>query len=134
VFPNSKLLSVSRYGPGGRGPEGQVMTISFALDGAVFTALNGGPYFQFTEAVSFTVDCADQAEVDHYWEKLTEGGGEPGQCGWLKDRFGLAWQIVPRVLHELIGDPDPEKARRATQAMLSMGKLDIAALKAAQAG
>ena len=134
VFPNSRILHVARYGPGGRGVEGQAMTVTFELDGTTFIALNGGPYFQFSEAVSFSIACEDQAEVDRYWEALTAGGGAPSQCGWLKDRFGLSWQVVPRVMGELIGDPDPEKARRATEAMLQMTKLDIAALRRAHAG
>lgn len=133
IFPNSRILGASRYGEGGPGPAGQVMTIRFELDGQAFTALNGGPMFTFTEAVSFVIDCKDQAEVDHYWDRLVEGGS-PSQCGWLKDRFGLSWQVVPTELHTLIGDPDPAKARRATEAMLGMGKLDIAALRAAHAG
>jgi len=133
IFPNSKILAASRYGEAGPGPKGQVMTIQFELDGQTFTALNGGPHFQFNEAVSFVIDCADQAEVDHYWDRLVDGG-TPSQCGWLKDRFGLSWQVVPTVLHALIGDTDPAKAQRATQAMLKMVKLDIAALKAAHAG
>jgi predicted 3-demethylubiquinone-9 3-methyltransferase (glyoxalase superfamily) len=110
------------------------MTVAFELDGLAFTALNGGPHFRFTEAVSFVVSCETQAEIDGYWEKLTAGGGTPGQCGWLKDRFGLSWQIVPAALPELIGGPDREKARRATEAMLKMGKLDIAELRRARAG
>jgi predicted 3-demethylubiquinone-9 3-methyltransferase (glyoxalase superfamily) len=134
VFPNSKLTQLTRFSAAGPGPEGKAMVVGFELDGAAFTALNGGPHFQFTEAVSFVVTCETQAEVDFYWGKLTEGGGTPSQCGWLKDRFGLSWQIVPAVLPELIGDPDPEKARRATAAMLKMGKLDIDALRRAQAG
>lgn len=133
IFPNSKITIVNRYGEAGPGPKGQVMTIQFELDGQTFTALNGGPHFQFNEAVSFVIDCADQAEVDHYWDKLVEGGA-PSQCGWLKDRFGLSWQVVPTALYALIGDPDPAKAQRATQAMLKMVKLDIAALEAAHAG
>lgn len=133
IFPNSKILAASRYGEAGPGPKGQVMTIRFELDGQTFTALNGGPHFQFNEAVSFVIDCADQAEVDHYWDRLVDGG-TPSQCGWLKDRYGLSWQVVPTVLYELIGDADPAKAQRATQAMLKMVKLDIAALKAAHAG
>lgn len=134
VFPNSKITGVTRYGPAGPGPEGQAMTVTFELDGAAFIALNGGPHFHFTEAVSFSIDCKDQAEIDRYWEKLTADGGEPSQCGWLKDRFGLSWQVVPAELPSLLGDPDPEKAQRATQAMLGMKKLDIAALRRARDG
>jgi len=133
IFPNSKITKVARYGEAGPGPKGQAMTVQFELDGQTFTALNGGPHFTFNEAVSFVIDCADQTEVDHYWDRLVEGGS-PSQCGCLKDRFGLSWQVVPTVLHTLIGDADPVKAQRATQAMLKMVKLDIAALKAAHAG
>ncbi len=110
------------------------MVASFELDGITFNCLNGGPQFKFSEAVSFQVNCEDQAEVDDLWAKLSADGGEPGPCGWLKDKFGLSWQIVPRVLPRLIGDPDPARAKRATEAMLKMGKLDIAALEAAAAG
>lgn len=134
VFPNSKITEVSRYGPAGPGPEGQAMVVAFELDGQAFTALNGGPHFRFTEAVSFYISCKDQAEIDHYWDGLQAGGGSPSQCGWLKDRFGLSWQVVPEVLPQLIGGPDREKARRGTEAMLKMRKLDIAALQAAREG
>lgn len=135
LFPNSKLGKVSRYPPGSYGGmDGKVMTVEFELSGQPITALNGGPAFKFNEAVSFSVACDDQAEVDRYWNALTADGGEESQCGWLKDRFGLSWQIVPKVLGELVADPDPAKASRATQAMLGMRKLDIAALKAAHAG
>ncbi|CAN7354365.1 VOC family protein [Phenylobacterium sp. LjRoot225] len=134
VFPNSRICDVTRYGPAGPGPEGQAMTVVFELDGLRFTALNGGPHFQFSEAISFVVPCETQDEIDAYWEKLTANGGAPSQCGWLKDRFGLSWQIVPTVLPELIGDRDPDKARRATEAMLKMTKLDIAELRRAHAG
>jgi predicted 3-demethylubiquinone-9 3-methyltransferase (glyoxalase superfamily) len=133
LFRDSKVTSVSRYGDGMPLPEGRVMSITFQLAGQEFMALNGRPAFKFTEAISFFVNCETQEEIDGLWSKLTEGG-EPSQCGWLKDRFGLSWQIVPRVLGDLIGDPDPEKAGRATQAMLKMGKLDIAELKRAHAG
>jgi predicted 3-demethylubiquinone-9 3-methyltransferase (glyoxalase superfamily) len=134
VFPNSRITNVARYGPAGPGQEGKAMTVSFELDGEAFIALNGGPYYRFTEAVSFSVSCRDQEEVDRYWEALTAGGGEPGRCGWLKDRFGLSWQIVPEALPELIGGPDPEKSRRATEAMLKMARLDIAGLRRARDG
>ena len=134
LFPNSRVKKVVRYGSSGPGPAGQVMTVAFELDGMPINALNGGPHFSFTEAVSFVVDCEDQAEVDRYWDALTADGGKPSQCGWLKDRFGLSWQIVPKVLPELLGDPDPEKARRATAAMMKMVKLDIAELRRAHAG
>lgn len=139
VFPNSRITDVSRYGEAGKeihGREpGSVMTVSFELDGHEFTAINGGPHFTLTEAVSFEIACADQAEVDHYWEKLG-AGGDPNaqQCGWLKDRFGLSWQVVPTRLHELMADPDRAKANRAMGAMLQMKKLDIAALERAAAG
>jgi predicted 3-demethylubiquinone-9 3-methyltransferase (glyoxalase superfamily) len=132
VFPNSKVTSVQRYGPAGPGPEGSVMVVQFELDGQQYTALNGGPAnYNFNESVSFVVDCADQAEVDHYWDGLTADGGEPGPCGWLKDRYGLSWQIVPKALNELLADPDPARADRAMQAMLKMTKLDVAELQAA---
>lgn len=134
VFPNSKVGRIVRAGPGGPGPEGQAFTVEFELDGLSFTALNGGPHFKFTEAVSFSVPCEDQAQIDRYWEQLTADGGEPGRCGWLKDRFGLSWQIAPKDLPELIGGPDPEKARRGTAAMMKMTKLDIAELRRAREG
>jgi predicted 3-demethylubiquinone-9 3-methyltransferase (glyoxalase superfamily) len=132
VFPNSTILDVARYGPAGPRPEGTVMTVSFELDGQKFLALNGGPNFKFNEAVSFQIHCRDQEEVDHYWERLGEGG-EPGPCGWLKDRFGLSWQVVPDRLPELLGDPDREKAQRVMAAMLEMGKIEIAELERAAA-
>ena len=124
IFKNSKILSVSR------GPNGEVFTGTFALDGQEFMALNGGPHFTFTEAISLFVHCESQQEVDELWEKLTEGG-EESRCGWLKDKFGLSWQIVPSILGELLQDPDPVKAGRVMQAMLQMGKIDIQALKRA---
>ena len=133
VFNNSKLGSIARYGDAGPGTKGAVMTVAFELDGQRFTALNGGPLFKFTEAVSFLVDCADQAEVDRLWDQLSEGG-ETSQCGWLKDRYGLSWQIVPTELMTLIGDPDPVKAKRVTEAMLRMTKIDLAALRQAHSG
>jgi predicted 3-demethylubiquinone-9 3-methyltransferase (glyoxalase superfamily) len=132
VFPSSRILEVSRYGEGGPGPAGTVMTVSFELDGLEFVALNGGPQYSFTEAISLQVSCRDQDEVDAYWSKLSDGG-EEGPCGWLKDRFGLSWQIVPTRLPELLGDPDREKAQRAMQAMLSMRKIEIAELERAAA-
>jgi predicted 3-demethylubiquinone-9 3-methyltransferase (glyoxalase superfamily) len=131
IFPNSKIGTTARYGDAGPGPAGQVMTIAFELDGQPFIALNGGPHFHFTEAVSFTIDCSGQAEVDRYWNGLLAGGGQPSQCGWLKDRFGLSWQVVPRQLSQLMGDPNPAKSKAVTQAMLKMIKLDVAALEAA---
>ncbi|MEA2552118.1 MAG: hypothetical protein QOJ65_294 [Fimbriimonadaceae bacterium] len=133
IFRNSKINSLSRYGDAGPGPAGQVMVGTFELDGLEFMALNGGPMFKFTEAVSFSIDCKDQAEVDHYWDKLSEGG-EKSMCGWLKDKFGLSWQVVPRVLGELLSDPDPEKSGRVMKAMLEMRKLDIATLERARDG
>ncbi len=134
VFKNSKVLGVSRYGEAGPGPKGSAMTVSFELNGQQFTALNGGPaHFGFSEAISFYVDCETQAEVDELWEKLT-AGGEPGPCGWLKDKYGLSWQIVPKTLIQLLGDKDPAKANRTMQAMLKMSKLDIAELQRAYDG
>ncbi len=133
VLPNSRILDVSRYGEAGPREAGLVMTVSFELNGQEFVALNGGPDFTFNEAVSFQVMCGDQEEVDTYWAKLSEGGSE-GPCGWLKDRYGLSWQIVPTRLGELLGDPDPERATRAMQCMLTMSKLDIAALERAADG
>jgi predicted 3-demethylubiquinone-9 3-methyltransferase (glyoxalase superfamily) len=133
VFKNSKVGTVTRYGEAGPGPKGSVMTATFELEGLEFTALNGGPMFKFTEAISFVVDCKSQEEVDEFWEKLSDGG-EEWMCGWLKDRFGLWWQIVPTELGEMMSDPDPEKARRLTEAMLQMKKLDLAALRRAYEG
>lgn len=130
VFPNSKITDVARYGEAGPRPAGTVMTVDFELDGQQYLALNGGPEFTFNEAVSFTIDCADQEEVDYYWAKLSEGG-EEGPCGWLKDRFGLSWQVVPADLGKLMSDPDEGRAQRAMTAMLGMKKLDVAALHAA---
>jgi predicted 3-demethylubiquinone-9 3-methyltransferase (glyoxalase superfamily) len=127
IFPNSEVLGVTRYGPDTPGPEGSVMTVSFSLDGQRFVALNGGPQFSFTEAISFQVLCADQDEVDYYWDRLSEGG-EQGPCGWLKDRFGVSWQIEPTILLDLIDDPNPDRAQRAMHAMLTMSKIDIAEL------
>lgn len=132
VFPNSRIVEVTRYGSAGPRPEGTAMTVSFDLDGQRVAALNGGPQYKHSEAFSFMVDCEDQDEVDYYWEKLGEGG-EHGPCGWLKDRFGLSWQIVPRRLPELLGDPDREKAQRVMVAMLEMGKIEIAGLEQAAA-
>jgi predicted 3-demethylubiquinone-9 3-methyltransferase (glyoxalase superfamily) len=130
VFPNSKVGKVVRYGEAGPGPAGSAMTVEFELEGLSFVALNGGPHFKFTEAISFVVHCETQAEVDYYWDKLTAGGAEV-QCGWLKDKFGLSWQIVPTALPKLLGNPDPEKAQRAMAAMMKMKKLDIRALEEA---
>lgn len=133
IFPNSRVTEITRYTEAGPGPAGSVLTVNFELDGQLFTGINGGPQFPFTEAVSFVIGCADQAELDHYWERLTDGGQEV-QCGWLKDRYGLSWQVVPAGWEELMNDPDPERAARATAAMLGMVKLDIAALEAAADG
>jgi predicted 3-demethylubiquinone-9 3-methyltransferase (glyoxalase superfamily) len=130
IFPNSEILGVTRYGPGTPGPEGKVMTVDFSLDGQRYVGLNGGPEFRFTEAISFQIHCADQDEVDHYWTRLSDGG-EEGPCGWLKDRFGVSWQVVPNRLLELIGDPDAGRAQRAMQAMLAMHKIDVAELERA---
>jgi predicted 3-demethylubiquinone-9 3-methyltransferase (glyoxalase superfamily) len=130
IFANSRVTGVSRYGEEGPGPAGSVMTATFQLAGQEFMALNGGPYFSFTPAISMFVSCETQAEVDLYWEKLLDGG-QPEQCGWLRDRFGVSWQIVPAVLGEMMQDPEPEKVRRVTQAMLGMIKLDIAGLRLA---
>ena len=130
TFKNSKILNITRYGEAGPGPKGSVMTIEFTLDGQEFIALNGGPHFKFNEAISFSVDCKTQEEVDLYWAKLSEGGEEQ-PCGWLKDKFGLSWQVNPTILGEMLGDPDPQKAERVTEAMLKMKKIDIAALKKA---
>jgi predicted 3-demethylubiquinone-9 3-methyltransferase (glyoxalase superfamily) len=132
VFPNSKIGEVTHYGSAGPRQEGMVMTVSFELDGHEFVALNGGPDFTFNEAISLEVTCDDQQEVDRYWTALTEGG-EPGPCGWLKDRFGLSWQIVPKVLNELLTDPDREKAQRVMAAMLKMQKIEVDELERAAA-
>jgi predicted 3-demethylubiquinone-9 3-methyltransferase (glyoxalase superfamily) len=131
IFKDSKIINVNRVGDDGPGKTGSVMMGSFELEGQPFIALNGGPMFTFNEAVSFFVDCADQAEVDYYWGKLTAEGGEASQCGWLKDKFGISWQIVPKALRRLLGDPDKEKAGRVMQAMLKMSKIDIDELQAA---
>jgi predicted 3-demethylubiquinone-9 3-methyltransferase (glyoxalase superfamily) len=134
IFKNSKIGKIMRYGEAGPGPAGSVMTIEFELEGQGFTALNGGPHFKFTEAVSFVVRCGSQEEVDTLWAKLTADGGEESQCGWLKDRFGLSWQITPTVLLDMVGDEDPEKAGRVFAAMLKMQKIDIKTLEAAYRG
>ena len=134
VFPDSEILSVARYGEAGPGPAGSVMVVDFKLRGQEFNALNGGPIYVLSPAVSFVVDCQTQDEVDHYWDSLLADGGKPVQCGWLVDKFGLSWQIVPRRLNELMASSDPEVAKRVTEAMLKMIKLDIAELEAAAAG
>jgi predicted 3-demethylubiquinone-9 3-methyltransferase (glyoxalase superfamily) len=132
VFTNSRIVEVARYGSAGPRPEGTVMTVSFELDGQRFVALNGGPEFTFSEAISFQVECKTQEEVDMFWSKLSEGG-EEGPCGWLKDKFGVSWQIVPTVLPELLRDPDREKSQRVMQAMLGMKKIEIDELERAAA-
>jgi predicted 3-demethylubiquinone-9 3-methyltransferase (glyoxalase superfamily) len=133
VFPNSRIVDVTRYGEAGPRPEGMVMTVTFDLDGQRFVALNGGPDFTFNEAVSFQVDCETQNEVDAYWSRLGDGG-EQGPCGWLKDRYGVSWQIVPRALPELLADDDRDKSQRVMRAMLGMRKIDIDELERAAAG
>jgi predicted 3-demethylubiquinone-9 3-methyltransferase (glyoxalase superfamily) len=133
VFKDSRIVNVTRYPQDSPGEAGTVMTVEFELDGQRFVAINGGPQFTFTEAVSFQINCADQDEVDYYWERLTDGG-EEGPCGWLKDRYGLSWQVVPAGMDELFTDPDPARAQRAMQAMLKMSKLDVAALREAADG
>jgi predicted 3-demethylubiquinone-9 3-methyltransferase (glyoxalase superfamily) len=130
IFRNSKIVSVSRYGEGAPGPKGSVMSVTFLLDGWEFMALNGGPHFTFTDEFSLFVSCETQAEVDDLWEKLS-AGGEKGPCGWLKDKFGVSWQIIPTALGEMLGDKDPRKAQNVMQAMLQMTKIDIAALRRA---
>jgi predicted 3-demethylubiquinone-9 3-methyltransferase (glyoxalase superfamily) len=134
VFENSRIGRVGRYTEAGPGPAGSVMVVEFEANGQKFVALNGGPQFTFSEAVSFQIACADQEEVDHYWNRLTADGGEGGPCGWLKDRFGLSWQVFPSRLIDMIADPDPEKAARTTQAMYAMSKIDLAALEKVYAG
>ena len=131
IFRNSRILEVSHFGEAGPRPAGMVMTVSFELDGQQFTALNGGPEFTFNESISFQVSCDTQEEVDRFWTELTAAGGEEGPCGWLKDKFGLSWQIIPKRLPELLNDPDPARSQRVMQCMLSMKKLDIPTLEAA---
>jgi len=133
VFPNSRIVNVARYTEAGPRPAGMVMTIEFELDGQRFIGINGGPQFTFDEAVSFQINCETQDDVDYYWERLSEGG-EEGPCGWLKDRYGLSWQVTPPGMDELFADPDPKKAERAMKAMLGMSKLDLAALRSAAEG
>lgn len=133
IFPNSKVLGTTRYGDAGPGPKGAVMTVTFELDGQSFTALNGGPQFPFTEAVSFVINCEDQQEVDGYWEKLTADGGKPGQCGWLKDKYGMSWQVVPRALSHLLQRTPAQNSQRVMQALPQMQKIDISALQRAAA-
>jgi predicted 3-demethylubiquinone-9 3-methyltransferase (glyoxalase superfamily) len=131
IFKNSKIGTVSRYGDSGPGPKGSVMVIEFELDGQPFTGLNGGPMFKFTEAISLVVNCEGQSEVDYYWDKLTAGGGAPVQCGWLKDKFGLSWQVVPTEAIAMLSDKDTVKAQRAMGAVMKMVKLDIAQMRQA---
>lgn len=130
IFKNSKVLGVSRWGEAGPGSKGTIMSATFELDGQKFMALNAGPQFKFTEAISFFVNCETQEEVDEFWEKLSKGG-EKSRCGWLKDKFGLSWQIIPSALGEMLNDKDPEKSKRVMQAMMQMGKIDIKTLKQA---
>jgi len=132
IFKNSKVLNVARYGDAGPGPKGSVMTVTFQLEGQQFIALNGGPHFKFTEAISLLVNCETQKEVDELWSKLT-AGGEESQCGWLKDKFGLSWQIVPSALFKLLQDRDPQKSKRVMEAMLQMRKIDVGLLEKAYA-
>jgi len=139
IFRNSKIVAISRFGEAGHEvhgkPAGSVMTVAFELDGQAFTALNGGPVFKFNEAISFQIHCETQQELDYYWDRLTAGGDQKAQqCGWLKDKYGVSWQVVPRALLEMINDPDPKKAARATQAMLRMKKINIEDLRRAHAG
>ena len=134
IFENSKVTAISHYGSAGPRPAGTVMVVEFELDGQQFTALNGGPAdFRFNEALSFIVNCASQAEVDYFWQKLADGG-EEGVCGWLTDRYGVSWQIIPTAMNEMISDPDPDKSQRAMAAMLQMTKIDIAAIERAYRG
>lgn len=130
VFPNSEITNVTYYGEAGPGPAGTVLTVDFVLDGQEYTAINGGPRFRFDEAISLLIDCADQDEIDYYWDKLTEGG-EESRCGWLKDRYGLSWQVVPADWQELANDPDPGRVQRAMEALFTMTKVDVAAIHAA---
>jgi predicted 3-demethylubiquinone-9 3-methyltransferase (glyoxalase superfamily) len=134
IFKNSKITSLSRYGDAGPLPKGTVMVVTFELDGEKFMGLNGGPLFKFSEAISFVVKCETQAEVDHFWEKLTAGGGQPGRCGWLKDKYGLSWQIVPTALEEMMSEGDAGKSNKVMKALMQMDKLDIQGLRRAGAG
>jgi len=134
VFKNSRILSSARYPEGSPGPQGTVMVVDFELEGQRFTALNGGPHFKFTEAISLVVHCKTQEEIDYYWEKLTADGGQESQCGWLKDKFGLSWQVTPSIMSKLFSSGDAEKSKRAMQAMMKMKKLDIATLQKAYDG
>lgn len=133
IFPNSRITGITHYGEAGPGPAGTVLTVEFELDGQTFIGINGGPQFTFDEAISFMIGCADQEEVDYYWDKLSHGG-EEGPCGWLKDKYGLSWQVVPGGMQEMLNDPDQARGQRAMKAMLGMKKLDLAALRAAADG
>ena len=133
IFKDARILEVVRYGEAGPGPKGTAMTVSFELFGQQFIALNGGPHFKFNEAISFSIDCETQEEVDEFWEKLTEGG-EESRCGWLKDKYGLSWQVNPTILGQMLNDKDPQKAKRVMEAMLQMDKIDIPTLKRAYEG
>ena len=133
IFEGSRIVSVARYGDAGPGPKGSAMTVNFELEGQEFIALNGGPQFRFTEAISLLVNCETQQEVDELWSRLSAGGAE-SQCGWLKDKYGLSWQIIPTALFRLLRDPDPAKAKRVMEAMLQMSKIDVARLEQAHAG
>ncbi|MGW1020092.1 VOC family protein [Streptomyces niveus] len=133
IFPNSRITGITHYGEAGPGPAGTVLTVEFELDGQTFIGINGGPQFTFDEAISFMIGCADQEEVDYYWDKLSDGG-EEGPCGWLKDKYGLSWQVVPGGMEEMLNDPDQARGQRAMKAMLGMKKLDLAALRAAADG
>ena len=134
VFKNSRIIEISHYGEAGPREADLVLAVKFEIDGTEFMALNGGPEFTFDEAISFQIHCADQEEVDELWERLLEGGGQESECGWLKDRFGLSWQVIPIRLEELLADPDKGRSERAMKAMLTMKKIDVAALEAAAAG
>ncbi|MFF4759333.1 VOC family protein [Streptomyces sp. NPDC001292] len=134
IFKNSSIGRIGRYTEAGPGPAGSVIAVDFVANGQKFVALNGGPQFTFNESISFQIYCENQEDIDHYWIKLTENGGEPGPCGWLKDKYGVSWQVIPDRLIDMIGDSDAEKAARTTRAMLAMRKLDIAALERAYAG
>jgi predicted 3-demethylubiquinone-9 3-methyltransferase (glyoxalase superfamily) len=134
VFPNSKITGITHYTAAGPRPAGEVLTVEFELDGTPFVALNGGPEFTFDEAISFEITCKDQDEIDYYWSALIAGGGEESMCGWLKDKFGVSWQVVPTGMVELLNDPDPKRAERAMRAMLGMKKIDVAAIEAAAGG
>jgi len=134
IFKNSKVVRVSRYGEGGPGPTGTVMSATFQIEGQEFMALNGGPHFKFTPAISLFVNCETQEEVDEIWNKFLSAGGKADQCGWLTDKYGLSWQIIPKALGEMLSDPDPEKSQRVMKAMMQMVKIDIAGLKRAYEG